>query len=75
MQKKVTPEITKQTRFLPDALLYQPNYSPWLAEESDFSRLKQQIDSFTLVSSDRLWTLHSLAQQAKQSLLNYPKFN
>lgn len=64
MQKKVTPEITKQTRFLPDALLYQPNYSPWLAEDSDFSRLKQQIDSFTLVSSDRLWTLHSLAQQA-----------
>lgn len=51
---------------LPDKALYQPNFSPWLAETGAFRDLADKAKPFSLVSEDRLWVLYSLAQQAKQ---------
>jgi len=65
-EKTVTEHPNRPPRKpLPDADLYQPNFSPWLAKSGDFAEMLQHISAFTLVSSDRLWILNSLATQAK----------
>ena len=50
---------------LPDAMLYQPNFSPWLASTGGFADTVKQIETYTLVSTDRLWILNSLANQVR----------
>lgn len=54
-----------ERKALPDKELYQPQFSPWLAETGEFRQLISKAKPFSLVSEDRLWILYSLAQQAR----------
>jgi O-methyltransferase len=50
---------------LPDAALYQPLFSPWLAGDGEFATLLAELTPFTVVSPDRVWMLYTLARQAR----------
>lgn len=47
----------------PNGEFYRPLFSPWLGY-GGFSEVIAQVAPHSLVSSDRLWVLHSLARQA-----------
>ena len=50
-------------RNLPDKEFYGPLFQPWLGYR-DFSRILDKVTKHSLVSSDRVWVLYSLARQA-----------
>jgi len=49
---------------VPDEHYYRPVFSPWLGH-GDFGAIVERVSPFSLVSPDRLWTLRSLAKQAR----------
>ncbi len=48
---------------IPDRELYRPLFSPWLGS-GPFGRIYARVADHTLVSMDRCYVLHSVAQQA-----------
>lgn len=50
-------------RNLPDKEFYRPLFCPWLGY-GDFGEIFTAVSRHTLVSSDRVWVLYSLAKQA-----------
>jgi O-methyltransferase len=54
----------RQRRNLPDKQFYTPLFQPWLGY-GEFGRIMASVSKFSLVSSDRVWILYSLARQAR----------
>jgi len=48
---------------LSDKEFYKPLFQPWLGY-GNFSRILDRVSNYSLVSSDRVWVLHSLGTQA-----------
>lgn len=61
----VTRLVQKKPRIygIPDENLYKPVFSPWLGLKP-FDELLARVRTVSLVSPDRCWVLHTLAQQA-----------
>jgi O-methyltransferase len=51
-------------RNLPDKEFYKPLFQPWLGY-GEFGRILAIVSKYSLVSSDRVWVLYSLAKQAR----------
>ncbi len=51
-------------RNLPDKEFYKPLFQPWLGY-GEFGQILAIVSKYSLVSSDRVWVLYSLANQAR----------
>lgn len=60
-----TADASQARATLPDAQFYRPRFSPWLGL-GGFERTMAAVAPHSLVSADRVWVLHTLAQQALQ---------
>jgi O-methyltransferase len=54
----------RMRRNLPDKQFYKPLFHPWLGY-GEFGEILTNVSQYSLVSSDRIWVLYSLARQAQ----------